>query len=104
MEPPSSGSGAPGAVLAVTFGATELWLLLAVSALLLLLVFLAVAETAINRISRVKAKALERLVEEPERFLNPVLLTVNIAQTVQTVLVAVLAERVFGGWGVVVAT
>jgi len=103
------------AVLAASFTTTDLWLLIVIVLLVLLLVFLAIAETSINRISRVKAYALEerdrpgaralrRLVEEPERFLNPVLLSVNIAQTVQTVLVALLAERLFGPWGVVFAT
>ena len=63
-------------------------LLVVIIVLLLIMVFLAVAETGINRISKVKAEALAhegtrrarrppatRL--EPERFLNPVLLTVN---------------------------
>jgi CBS domain containing-hemolysin-like protein len=102
-------------VTAVEFTTTDLWLVVAIVLLLLALVFLAVAETAVNRISRHKAQslvdrgvrgggALLRLVEQPERFLNPVLLTVNICQTVQTVLVATLAGSLFGTWGVVVGT
>jgi putative hemolysin len=92
---------------------TDVLLLVVVIVLLLLLTGLAVAETGINRISRVKAEALAaegtrrgrtllRLVEEPEKFLNPVLLTVNILQTVQTALTTILLDRLFGGWGVVI--
>jgi putative hemolysin len=102
-------------VIAASFTTTDLWLVIAIVVLLLVLVFLAVAETGINRISKVRAqsladhdvrggRALLRLVEEPERFLNPLLLGVNVCQTIQTVLVALLADRLFGGWGVVLAT
>jgi putative hemolysin len=88
-------------------------MLVVVLVLLVLLALLAVAETGINRISRVKAEALAqegsrkgrmllRLVEEPDKFLNPVLLSVNILQTVQTSLITVLAVRLFGAWGVAV--
>jgi putative hemolysin len=102
-------------VIAASFTTTDLWLVIAIVMLLAVLVFLAVAETGINRISKVRAqsladhdvrggRALQRLVEEPERFLNPLLLGVNVCQTIQTVLVALLADRLLGGWGVVVAT
>ena len=54
---------------------------------------LAVAETGLNRISRVKAQAIDEatirrssgpccaLVEHPERFINPLLVTVTALQT-----------------------
>ena len=98
-------------VLAVTFDSNDALLVAAIVLLLVLLAFLAVAETGINRISKVKAaalvedgrpgsRALLALVEHPERFINPVLLTVNVLQILQTVLITVLAGRLFGAWGV----
>ena len=79
-------------MIAVTFTGSDALLLATIVVLLVLLALLAIAETGINRISRHKAeaiahddpkrgRALVRLVEEPEKFLNPVLLTVNILQT-----------------------
>jgi CBS domain containing-hemolysin-like protein len=47
-------------------------------------------------------KALKRLVEHPERWVNPLLLTVNICQTVQTTLTAIVAGHLFGPAGVVI--
>ncbi len=46
------------------------------------------------------AGPLLRLTEHPEQFLNPVLLLVLICQLVSATLVGVLAERWFGGIGV----
>ncbi|MGH8997453.1 MAG: hemolysin family protein, partial [Acidimicrobiales bacterium] len=76
---------------------------------------LALAETALVRTSKVKAKALAdqhrrgarplvRLVERPERFLNPILLLVLVCQLVSATLVGVLAEQWFGPIGVVFGT
>ncbi|HEY7948317.1 MAG TPA: hemolysin family protein [Acidimicrobiales bacterium] len=92
------------------------WILIAV--VLLLLVFtaaLALAETSLVRMSRTKAMALQgdgrrgagsllRLVQDPEGFLNPVLLLVLISQLVTATLVGILAERWFGAVGVIAAT
>jgi CBS domain containing-hemolysin-like protein len=80
-----------------------------------LLAFLSVAETSLNRISVVKAQSLaaegkrgaeklHALVREPERFLNPVILAVNVAATVQAVLTGIVADRLFGPVGVVIGT
>jgi len=76
---------------------------------------LALAETSLVRTSRVKARALSdqhrrgarplaRLVEHPERFLNPILLLVLVCQLVSATLVGVLAEQWFGPIGVVIGT
>ena len=94
----------------------ELVLLLAVALMLIVLMVLAAAETALNRISRVKAQALVdssdsrsarslfRLVEHPERFINPLLVTVTVLQSGQTWLVARLADHwvtgLFGAIGI----
>ncbi|HVC70291.1 MAG TPA: hemolysin family protein [Acidimicrobiales bacterium] len=92
------------------------WILIVV--VLLLLLFsagLALAETSLVRMSRTKAMALQgdgrrgagsllRLVQDPEGFLNPVLLLVLISQLVTATLVGILAERWFGAVGVIAAT
>jgi len=73
---------------------------------------LAVAETALTRINRSKANALVEegrpgahhllaLVEKPERFLNPLLLVILVCQVVEAALAGVLADRLWGGWGLV---
>ena len=88
------------------------------AAVVLLLVasgLLAMAETALVRMSKAKAKSLlddERrgaedlvaLVEHPQRFLNPVLLCVLVCQLISATLIGVLAARFFGAWGIAAAT
>jgi putative hemolysin len=75
---------------------------------------LALAETSLVRMSKIKAKALvdehrrgarqlARLVENPANFLNPILLLVLICQLVSATLLGVVAEHLFGGLGVVFA-
>jgi CBS domain containing-hemolysin-like protein len=72
---------------------------------------LAMAETSLVRMNRIKAKALvdekkrgarqlARLVENPANFLNPILLLVLICQLVSATLVGIVAEHLFGGLGV----
>jgi putative hemolysin len=84
----------------------------AIVVLIALTGFFALSETALTRTGRVRAMALEeeghksaraltRLVEHPERFLNPVLLMVLACQMIVATLVGLLADR-FGAWGVVI--
>ena len=92
---------------------TDVVLLVAILAILLVLIVLAIAETGLNRISHVKAqaladstdskaaKALVSLVEHPERFINPLLVTVTALQTAQAFLTTILADHLFGAWGIV---
>ena len=47
---------------------------------------------------------LVRLTENPQGFLNPVLLLVLICQLVVATLVGILAASWFGAWGVLAAT
>jgi CBS domain containing-hemolysin-like protein len=74
---------------------------------------LALAETSLVRMTRIKAKSLAderrrgakqlaRLVEQPAKFLNPILLLVLICQLVSATLVGVVAEHLLGGLGVLV--
>src|SRR3546814_16385742 len=75
---------------------------------------LAVAETALTRVSKAKAQALAEtrgkrgeillsLVEHQE-WLNPTLFVTLASQLVQSTLLGVLASRLFGAWGVLAAT
>ena len=74
---------------------------------------LALAETSITRMSRSRAAALAqkeprkgprvlRIVENLERDLNSIYLSVNIVQTIQSALVGVLAASLFGAAGVAI--
>jgi CBS domain containing-hemolysin-like protein len=72
---------------------------------------LAVAEASIGRMNRVRAIALreegrrnaavlERIEEEPARYLNSIYLAVMLVQNGSAILVAILAERMFGSLGI----
>lgn len=90
------------------------WLLLAIIfVLLVILIFLALAEMGLSRMTKPKAaalaeggvrqgKALQDLVGEPEKWINPLLLAVNVCQTVQATLTGVVAARAFGPLGVII--
>jgi len=93
--------------------ATDVWLLIVIVVLVVVATVLAVAETAITRMTRSRAAALaesnpkrgplvRRIVDNLERDLNAVYLSVNIVQTVQAALVGVLAARLFGPLGVAI--
>jgi CBS domain containing-hemolysin-like protein len=90
------------------------WLLSGIVLLLVVLsAMLAIAETSMTRISKVKAMALAddkrrgaglltNLLEHPERFLNTILLSVLIVQTVQTSLATIVGRNLAGPvWGAV---
>jgi CBS domain containing-hemolysin-like protein len=102
-------------VIAAEFTSADLAMLIVILVLLVVSAFVALAETALTRMNKVKAmtlaeeqprrgRALLRLVGHPERFLNPLLLVVLVCQLVQATLVGVLAERLFGAWGIAIAT
>lgn len=98
-----------------TFTIDDGVLLLVVVVLLAASAVLALAETSLVRMTRSKAaaladdgrrgaKVLVRLTENPQGFLNPVLLLVLICQLVVATLVGILASSWFGAWGVLAAT
>ena len=98
---------------ASSFTTADVWMLVGILLLLLFLIFLSVAEMGLSRISKPKAQALAdtgarggqallHLVSHPERWVNPVLLAVNVSQTVQATLTGVVAGRLFGATGVAV--
>jgi CBS domain containing-hemolysin-like protein len=100
-------------MIAAEFTNIDLLMVVGIFVMLLVLMFLAVAEMGLSRISRPRAasladkglksgKALKRLVDEPERWVNALLLMVQVCQIVQTTLWAQLADRIAGGVGVAV--
>ena len=100
---------------AATFGAAQAAILIAVVLLIVFSGLLAIAETSLVSISKARARALgddghraartlERLIENPDNFLQPLLLLVLICQLVAATLVGVVAGQLFGGLGVAAAT
>ena len=99
-------------MIATEFSSTDVWLLIAIGLILVLLAFCSVAEMGLSRMTKPKAAALVdkgnrsarvlvKLVSEPERWINPLLLTVFICQIVQSTLTAIVFDHLFGTWGVV---
>jgi putative hemolysin len=95
-------------------GQTEVLVVAAIVVLVLTAAFLAMAETALTHLPRVKALALKeeghrgadalvKLLEHREEVLNPILLLVLVCQLVAATLVGLLAESFLGGWGLVLA-
>src|ERR1700733_4656269 len=105
---------APTLIATGSFKAVDIVLLVVVVLLLFASAVLALAETSLVRMSRAKAmglaedghrgaRLLVRLSENPQGFLNPVLLMVLVCQLVVATLVGILAADWFGAWGVAVA-
>lgn len=89
------------------------WMLIGILILLAILMVLSIAEMGLSRVSKPKAQALADsgargglallgLVTHPERWVNPLLLSVNVCQTVQATLTGVVAGRLFGPAGVAI--
>ena len=100
-------------MIANTPTSADWWMLVAIGILLLFLVVFSIAEMGLSRMSKPKAQALAdsgvkggksllQLVKNPERWVNPLLLSVNVCQTVQATLTGVVAGRLFGAAGVVI--
>ena len=98
-------------ILAAGFSGADWGMIGAILLLLLLLIFFSLAEMGLSRMTKPKAaamaeggvkqaKALQQLVGEPQKWVNPLLLSVNICQTVQATLTGVVAGRAFGPFGV----
>lgn len=107
MAPPLSLFGS-------TANSTDVWIGVAVAVLLVLAMGLAAAETALTRVTRPRAEALAEesrrgadalveLVTRPEQFVTPVVFLLLVCQLVQATLVGILADRLFGAVGMVVA-
>lgn len=96
-------------------GGNDVVLLMVVVVLIFVTGFLAMSETAITRVSKVKAmtmveegrrrsRTLLRLIERIDRVLPVILFALELCTLVAATLVGVVAEHAFGGLGVVVAT
>ncbi len=101
------------ATLAVTGRSVSLWVIVAI--LLVLNSLLGMAETGLTRVSYIRMRAMEeeghrgaarvrRLLEEPARFLNVILLTTLLTQLFSASLTAVAVEAAFGQPYVTLAT
>ncbi len=99
-------------IYAAARASTDVLLISVIVLLLIVLVFLAVAEMSLSRMTKPKAAALldkghksgrslVKLVANPERWVNSVLLTTNICQTVQATLTGIVAKQ-YGTLGVIV--
>ena len=93
--------------------AADYWMLFTIFVLLIALTGLSLAEMSLSRITKQKAQALFdqdgkhakvilKLAEDPTKWVNPLLLTVNIFQTVQATLTGIVAGRLFGAPGVAI--
>jgi len=91
----------------------NLVMLLVIVVLLFALIFLAIAEMGLSKMTKPRAAAitedkpriepsLTALVDNPEGWINPLLLMVNVCQTVQATLTGIVAGNLFGGVGVAV--
>ena len=100
-------------ILASAPTAADYWMLFAIAVLLIALTFLSLAEMSLSRITKQKAQALLdqnskrakiilRLAADPTKWVNPLLLTVNIFQTVQATLTGIVAGRLFAAPGVAI--
>jgi CBS domain containing-hemolysin-like protein len=92
---------------------SDYWMLAGIGVLLIVLVFLALAEMSMSQMTKPRAaalaekgvksgKALVRLSEHPTMWVNPLLLTVNVCQTVQATLMGIVAGRLFGPAGIAI--
>ena len=92
---------------------SDYWMLVAVVVILVVLIFLSLAEMSLSQLTKPRAsalaekgassgKALVRLAAEPTMWVNPLLLTVNVCQTVQATMTGIVAGRLFGPAGVAI--
>lgn len=91
----------------------NLVMLIVILLLLVVLIFLAIAEMGLSKMTKPRAAAitenkpriepsLTAIVENPEGWINPLLLMVNVCQTVQATLTGIVAGNLFGGVGVAI--
>ena len=104
---------ASSATLGVVVTTLDVWMFVVIGLLLVVLTFLALAEMSLSRMTLQRAEALRdegrrqgerlvRLTADPTKWVNPLLLTVNILQTVQATLTGIVSGRLFGAPGVAV--
>lgn len=91
----------------------DYWMLLVIIILLFVMIFLSLAEMSLSQMTKPRAaalaekgvksgKALVRLAVQPAMWVNPLLLLINVSQTIQATLTGIVANDLFGPAGVVV--
>jgi putative hemolysin len=101
------------AILAKAPSTLDLWMMLVIVVLLFVLIFLSLAEMSMSQMTKPRAaalaekgvksgKALVRLAAQPAMWVNPLLLLINVSQTVQATLTGIVANSLFGPAGVAV--
>jgi CBS domain containing-hemolysin-like protein len=91
----------------------DLWMLVVIVVLLFVMIFLSLAEMSLSQMTKPRAaalaekgvksgKALVRLAAQPAMWVNPLLLLINVSQTVQATLTGIVANSLFGPAGVAV--
>ena len=101
------------AILAKAPTSMDLWMLLVIVVLLFVLIFLSLAEMSMSQMTKPRAaalaekgvksgKALVRLAAHPAMWVNPLLLLINVSQTIQATLTGIVANNLFGPAGVAV--
>ena len=101
------------AILAKAPSTMDLWMMLVIVVLLFVLIFLSLAEMSMSQMTKPRAaalaekgvksgKALVRLAAQPAMWVNPLLLLINVSQTVQATLTGIVANSLFGPAGVAV--
>ena len=101
------------AILAKAPTSMDLWMLLVIVLLLFVLIFLSLAEMSMSQMTKPRAaalaekgvksgKALVRLAAQPAMWVNPLLLLINVSQTIQATLTGIVANNLFGPAGVAV--
>lgn len=91
----------------------DYWMLLVIVILLFVMIFLSLAEMSLSQMTKPRAaalaekgvksgKALVRLAVNPAMWVNPLLLLINVSQTIQATLTGIVANDLFGPAGVVI--
>ena len=93
----------------------DLGLILGIVALIVVAAFLAISETALTRVSRIKvlqmvdegrkgAERLVKLLEDPPRFLNVILFLLLVVQLAGASLATLLANHITHNYGWIIST
>lgn len=100
-------------ICAYRFGGVQISMVITIVVLILACALLAMAETALTRMSRIRAgslvedgrrgaPALQRLVDSPDQWLNALLFLLLVCHLVIGFMVPYLLEEPFGAWGILV--
>ena len=100
-------------IAAYEFGGIEIAMSISIVLLILISAFFAMAETSLTKMTRIRAgalaedgrrgaKALQRLVDSPDQWLNALLFLLLVCHLTIGFMVPYLLEEPFGAWGILV--